>query len=222
MVSGIVNYLDRGTLAVANQLIREDLGLSLGQMGLLLSAFSWSYALCQLPVGGLVDRIGSRRLLGAGLTVWSFAQIAGGLVSTSGFFVLARVVLGIGEAPQFPSAARVVRNWFPLKSRGTLTGIFNSASPFGSALAPLCLSVLIVAFNWRCAFIVTGALGLLVAAVWFAFYRDPNGQALSREERNYLEADAVPAAGPTPKRVGVAIEPRSAVDGFFVTRERCK
>jgi len=172
-ISGIVNYLDRGTLAVANQLIREDLGLSLGQMGLLLSAFSWSYVLCQLPVGALV--------------------------STFGFLVLARVVLGIGEAPQFPSAARVVRNWLPLKSRGTLTGIFNSASPFGSALTPLCLSVLIVAFNWRWAFIVTGALGLPVAAAWFALYRDPNGQALRREERNYLEADAVPAAGHTPK-----------------------
>ncbi|MFP3244710.1 MAG: MFS transporter, partial [Paraburkholderia sp.] len=62
MVSGIVNYLDRGTLAVANPLIRADMGLSLGEMGLLLSAFSWSYALCQLPVGGLVDRIGPRRL----------------------------------------------------------------------------------------------------------------------------------------------------------------
>ena len=100
----------------------------------------------------------------------------GGLVSTFGFFVLARIVLGIGEAPKFPSAARVVRNWFPLQSRGTLTGIFNSASPFSSALAPLCLLVLIVAFNWRWAFIVTGALGFLVAAAWFALYRDPNGR----------------------------------------------
>ncbi|KXU83318.1 MFS transporter [Paraburkholderia monticola] len=199
MASGIVNYLDRGTLAVANQLIREDLGLSLGQMGLLLSAFSWSYALCQLPVGALVDRIGPRRLLGAGLIIWSLAQIAGGLVATFGFFVLARIVLGIGEAPQFPSAARVVSNWFPLKSRGTPTGIFNSASPLGSALAPLCLSVLIVSFSWRWAFIVTGALGLVMAVVWFALYRDPDRQALSREERDYLEADAEPAVGPAPK-----------------------
>lgn len=199
MASGIVNYLDRGTLAVANQLIRADLGLSLGQMGLLLSAFSWSYAVCQLPVGGLVDRIGPRRLLGAGLIVWSLAQIAGGLVSTFGFFVLARIVLGIGEAPQFPSAARVVSNWFPLKSRGTPTGIFNSASPLGSALAPLCLSVVIVTFNWRWAFIVTGALGLVMAVVWFTLYRDPGRQALSREERDYLDADAEPAAGPAPK-----------------------
>ena len=190
MISGVVNYLDRGTLAVANASIRADLGLSLSQMGVLLSAFSWSYALCQLPIGALVDRIGPRRLLGLGLIVWSLAQAAGGLVSTFGWFILARIALGVGEAPQFPSAARVVSNWFPLRARGTPTGIFNSASPLGTALAPLLLSILVVSFHWRWAFIVTGALGLAVAAVWFALYRDPLRAQLSNDECRYLDADA--------------------------------
>ncbi|HGL4260256.1 MFS transporter [Burkholderia dolosa] len=190
MVSGIVNYLDRGTLAVASSAIRGDLGLSLGQMGLLLSAFSWSYALCQFPVGGLVDRIGPRRLLGIGLIVWSLAQAAGGLVSTFGWFIVARIVLGIGEAPQFPSAARVVSNWFPLRARGTPTGIFNAASPLGTALAPLLLSVLVATLDWRWAFIATGAAGVVVAAVWFALYRDPVRAQLTATERAYLDADA--------------------------------
>ncbi|EAY69060.1 General substrate transporter [Burkholderia dolosa AU0158] len=190
MVSGIVNYLDRGTLAVASSAIRGDLGLSLGQMGLLLSAFSWSYALCQFPVGGLVDRVGPRRLLGIGLIVWSLAQAAGGLVSTFGWFIVARIVLGIGEAPQFPSAARVVSNWFPLRARGTPTGIFNAASPLGTALAPLLLSVLVATLDWRWAFIATGAAGLVVAAVWFALYRDPVRAQLTATERAYLDADA--------------------------------
>ena len=88
VVTGVINYLDRATLAVANEFIRADLGLSLGEMGLLLSAFSWSYALCQLPVGVLVDKIGPRWLLGMGLVVWSLAQAAGGLVSSFGWFVL--------------------------------------------------------------------------------------------------------------------------------------
>ncbi|WP_186062465.1 MFS transporter [Burkholderia gladioli] len=189
MVSGIVNYLDRGTLAVANPLIRKDLGLSLGEMGLLLSAFSWSYALFQLPVGGLVDRIGPRRLLGIGLIVWSLAQAAGGLISTFGWFIVARIVLGIGESPQFPSAARVVSNWFPLRSRGKPTGIFNSASPLGTALAPLCLSILVAEFHWRWAFIATGALGLVVAVIWLAVYRDPNPSVLTAEEARYLQGD---------------------------------
>ena len=76
VVSGIVNYMDRGTLAVANSAIRNEMGVSLVEMGWLLSAFAWTYALAQLPVGGMVDRIGPRRLLGFGLVVWSLAQAA--------------------------------------------------------------------------------------------------------------------------------------------------
>ncbi len=189
VLSGIINYLDRGTLAVANEFVRADLDLSLGEMGILLSAFSWSYALCQLPVGALVDRIGPRWLLGGGLVLWSLAQAAGGLMSSFGWFLLARVLLGIGESPQFPSAARVVSNWFPLRSRGTPTGIFNSASPLGIALAPLCLSALIAALDWRWAFYLTGAAGLLVAVVWLVVYRDPVKDTLTEEERHYLYSD---------------------------------
>ena len=196
VVTGVINYLDRATLAVANEFVRADLGLSLGEMGLLLSAFSWSYALCQLPVGALVDKIGPRWLLGAGLVLWSLAQAAGGLVSTFGWFVLARVVLGIGEAPQFPAAARVVSNWFPLRARGTPTGIYNSASPLGFALAPLCLSPLIAATSWHWAFFVTGALGIVAAVIWIALYRDPMREELTEAERAYLDegqsGDAAP------------------------------
>ncbi|MGF6529979.1 sugar phosphate permease [Paraburkholderia sp. GAS206C] len=203
MVSGVVNYMDRGTLAVANPMIRAELGLSLGQMGLLLSAFLWIYAVCQLPIGGLVDRIGPRRLLGIGLVVWSLAQMAGGLASSFGFFIVARAVLGIGEAPQFPSAARVVSNWFPLRSRGTPTGIYNAASPLGSALAPLCLSFVVVSFNWRWAFIATGMLGLVVAIIWFALYRDPDKSQMTEAERRYLD-EGSQSAGEVPSKLTFA------------------
>jgi MFS family permease len=196
VICGVINYLDRATLAVANEFVRADLGLSLGQMGWLLSAFSWSYALCQLPVGALVDKIGPRWLLGIGLVVWSLAQAAGGLASSFGYFVVARIVLGIGEAPHFPAAARVVSNWFPPRSRGAPTGIFNSASPLGFALAPLLLSPLIVATSWHWAFFATGALGLVAAAVWVTLYRDPVPAQMSAAERAYLEADEAGAARP--------------------------
>jgi sugar phosphate permease len=196
VVCGVINYLDRATLAVANEYIRADLGLSLGQMGLLLSAFSWSYALCQLPVGALVDKIGPRWLLGIGLVVWSLAQAAGGFAATFGYFVIARIALGIGEAPQFPSAARVVSNWFPARARGTPTGIYNSASPLGVALAPLVLAPLIAATSWHWAFFVTGAMGLVAAVVWVTLYRDPVRAQLSAEERAYLEVDAVSETAP--------------------------
>lgn len=196
LIGGVINYLDRATLAVANEFIRADLGLTLGQMGLLLSAFSWSYALCQLPVGALVDKIGPRWLLGIGLMVWSLAQAAGGLASGFGYFVLARIALGIGEAPHFPSAARAVSNWFPPRARGTPTGIFNSASPLGMALAPLCLPPLMLATSWHWAFFVTGALGLVVALVWVSLYRDPVPAQLDAEERAYLEIAEAGTAAP--------------------------
>jgi sugar phosphate permease len=204
VVCGVINYLDRATLAVANEYIRADLGLSLGQMGLLLSAFSWSYALCQLPVGALVDKIGPRWLLGIGLVVWSLAQAAGGLAATFGWFVLARIALGIGEAPQFPAAARVVSNWFPPRSRGTPTGIYNSASPLGVALAPLLLAPLIAATSWHWAFFVTGALGIVAAIAWIGIYRDPVPAQLSADERAYLEAGAAAGGSGTATKASFA------------------
>ena len=204
LVSGVINYMDRATLAVANEFIRADLGFTLVQMGVLMSAFSWSYALCQLPVGALVDKVGPRWLLGIGLVVWSLAQAAGGLAATFGWFVIARIALGIGEAPQFPSAARVVSNWFPPRSRGTPTGIFNSASPLGVALAPILLTPLIAATSWHWAFFVTGALGLMVAIVWVALYRDPVRAQMSADERAYLDPDAQDGPGEAASRMGFA------------------
>lgn len=82
VVAGVVNYIDRATLAVANPLIREELGLSIADMGYLLSAFLWAYAFSQLPTGAMVDRLGPRILLTMGLSLWSFAQLLGGLVQS--------------------------------------------------------------------------------------------------------------------------------------------
>ena len=105
VITGVINYLDRSTLSIADQHIREELGLSFSEMGTLLSAFSWSYAFAQLPTGALVDRVGPRILLAVGLAIWSVAQACGGLVTSMRQFVGSRIVLGIGEAPQFPTGA---------------------------------------------------------------------------------------------------------------------
>ncbi|HUA76856.1 MAG TPA: MFS transporter, partial [Acetobacteraceae bacterium] len=96
VLSGVVNYIDRATLAIGNPLIRRDLHLSIAQMGLLLSAFLWAYAFAQLPAGGLIDRFGPRRLLAAGVFIWSAAQALAGLTTAFGQFVFARVILGFG------------------------------------------------------------------------------------------------------------------------------
>ena len=137
-------------------------------MGVLLSVFLWCCAFSQLPVGAMVDRIGPRILLGAGLIICSAAQAAAGLVTSMGQFVWTRVFLGIGEAPQFPLGARVVRNWFNVRDRGTPTGIFNCASTLGPAIAPPLLTVIMLNFGWRWMFILLGIAGVILAVIWFA------------------------------------------------------
>jgi MFS family permease len=137
-----------------------------------------------------VDRVGPRVLLGTGMVLWSLAQAAGGLVTSFGQFIWARIFLGIGEAPQYPTAARVVSNWFALRDRGMPTGIFNAASPLGTALAPPLLTLLMLSFNWRWMFVAMGVVGLLGAAIWAVIYHDPDAVGLSSEEHAYLAQGA--------------------------------
>lgn len=187
VASGIVNYLDRSALSIANIEVRQELGLSATAMGVLLSAFLMSYAFSQLPAGILVDRVGPRILLGAGLVIWSLAQGAAGFVTSYAQFFAARIGAGIGESPQFPTGARVVSNWFHVKERGFPTGIFNAAPSIGTALAPPILTWLMLAYGWRVMFIVMGAIGLIVAIAWFVFYRDAH-QHGTDEDRSYIRS----------------------------------
>jgi sugar phosphate permease len=185
VVAGVVNYIDRATLAVANPLIREELGLSIADMGYLLSAFLWAYAFAQLPTGAMVDKLGPRILLTIGLSLWSFAQLLGGLVQNFGQFFGARVLLGIGEAPQFPTGARVVRDWFNQRDRGLATGVFNCASSLGTAIAVPLLTWLMISFGWRAMFVIMGVAGLIVAAAWRTIYRNPGEVELTPQENAY-------------------------------------
>ncbi len=196
VLAGVINYIDRATLAIANPLIRHDLGLSIRDMGLLLSAFLWAYAFAQLPSGALIDRLGPRLLLTLGLTVWSGAQVLGGLVRSFPEFYAARMLLGLGEGPQFPTCARVVRDWFNLRSRGLATGIFNCASTLGTAIAAPLLTWLMFVFGWRGMFIIMGVAGLIVAALWFAVYRAPSAYGLGAEERAHLVEGDPPGEAP--------------------------
>jgi sugar phosphate permease len=195
VVAGTLNYIDRATLSIANPLIRHDLGLSIADMGLLLSAFLWAYAFSQLPGGALVDRIGPRRLLAAGLAIWSVAQGIAGAVATFWQFVIARVFLGMGEAPMFSGAVRVVRDWYNVRDRGLPTGIWNCTSSLGPTIAPPLLTALMLSFGWRWMFIIMGIAGVAVAVVWFVVYREVDEAKLSPEETHHLtEGEEEPPA----------------------------
>ena len=182
VAAGTLNYFDRSALAIANPLIREELGLSLSQMGLLLSAFLWAYAFAQLPGGALVDRLGARKLLGGALAFWSIAQGAAGFVTNLGQFAIARVGLGLGEAPMFPCAASVTRAWFPIRNRALVTGTWNCVSTLGPTLAPPILTALMLAFGWRAMFVILGVVGVALGVIWFAVYRDRDEVNLTAEE----------------------------------------
>jgi MFS family permease len=186
VIAGTLNYIDRATLSVANPLIRQELGLSIADMGLLLSAFLWAYAIFQLPGGALVDRLGPRRLLTAGLTVWSLAQAAAGFVGSFWQFSIARVFLGLGEAPMFSSCVRVVRDWMAARQRGLGMGICNMTSSLGPAISPPILTFLMLEFGWRWMFILMGILGVIIAAIWFLVFRDVGETKLTHEEGEFL------------------------------------
>lgn len=186
-LAGIVNYLDRSTLSIANHSISQELGLSASQMGLLLSAFSLAYALAQLPVGALLDRFGSRAMLGLGMLLWSIAQMAGGFIQTLNQFLIARVLLGVCEAPLFPAGAKVVNEWFAAKDRGAPTGIFVSSSTIAPMIAPPLLTVLLLSFGWRTMFIVMGAVGVAVAVGWYLLYRNRDQVPLTSAETAHLD-----------------------------------
>ncbi len=185
VLGGVVNYIDRATLAVGNPLIRAELHLSAADMGLLLSAFLWAYAFSQLPAGALVDRLGPRRLLAVGMALWSLAQLLGGLVRGFGEFFIARMLLGVGEAPMFPASARVARDWFNVRDRGLATGLWNSSSTLGTAISAPLLTMLMLTFGWRWMFALMGLAGLAVAAMFYAIYREPHQRDLTAAEHRY-------------------------------------
>lgn len=193
----VLNYMDRGTLSVANPLIRHDLGLSIAEMGVLLSAFLWPYAFSLLVAGGIVDRGGPRRVLTIALIIWSIAQAAAGFVVAYSQFLIARAALGVGEAPMFPTAARVVDDWFHEGDQALGVGIWNGAPALGTAIAPALLTPIMLEFGWRWMFVLMGIIGFLFAAIWWSLYRDFAGVELDETDRQYLYgADSAPVAHP--------------------------
>lgn len=186
MTAGIINYVDRSALSIANTAIRNEMVLSPSEMGMVLSAFSLAYAFAQLPTGALLDKLGSRIMLGAGMFFWSVAQILCGLVNNATQLIVARAVLGVGEAPQFPAGAKVVSEWFNIGERGKPTGMIVASSCIGPCIAPPLLTAMMVAFGWRWMFIITGALGIIVAAGWYLMYRNRNEVALTPAEAAFI------------------------------------
>jgi sugar phosphate permease len=216
VVAGCVNYMDRSAVAVANGPIRDSLGLSLGEMGLLLSSFAWAYGFAQLPAGMLVDRFGPRRVLGVGLVLWSLAQVGSAFSRSLAGFTMARVALGLGESPMYTGGTRVCADWYAERERTMPVAVFNASASLGPAIAPAILTGLMAAYGWRTMFVAIGAAGVLVAVAWVLLYRGPDAAGLSPAERAAISdepRDAVPPRAVSSEPAGAAGVPVGAAAG---------
>ena len=185
----MLNYLDRTVLGIAAPSLTKDLGLTAAMMGVAFSAFSWSYALLQIPGGIFLDRFGTRRTYTIALVGWSACTAAMGLVIGLPQLVLTRIGVGIFEAPCFPANSRVLASWFPQGERARATAIYSVGQYAGVGFFSVPLFLIAQTFGWRGLFAIVGGLGIVFGAVWCRVYRDPaHSTAVNEAEMRYIEA----------------------------------
>jgi len=183
----LINYIDRLTISVLAPVITHDLGLTNTEFGGIISWFLLAYTISQGLSGKLYDRVGTKLGFVCSIVLWSIAAMghafARGLASLSAF----RFVLGLGEAGNWPGAAKTVAEWFPIRERAFGMAIFNSGAAIGSIVAPPLIVWMSLAYGWRTTFIATGALGFLWLALWLVFYETPQRHRwLSEKEREII------------------------------------
>lgn len=206
----MINYLDRTVLGIAAPTLTRELGLSAAVMGLVFSAFSWTYAAAQIPGGVFLDRFGARITYFCSVGLWSVFTLLHGFATGLYSLLAFRFGLGLSEAPCFPTNSRVVSTWFPQQERARATGVYTVGEYLGLACFSPLLFWLLGAFGWRSLFLVTGAAGLAFALVWWAQYREPHEDP----RLNPAEQDHISAGG------GLQPPVRSDESAFSWTRVR--
>ena len=172
-VTVVINYLDRSNLSITAPAMREELGIDPARMGLVFSAFGWSYAFCQIPGGWLVDRVRPRILYATLIVAWSIATVTLGFVHTVPLLIATRMAIGALEAPSYPTNNRVVTTWFPESERATAIGFYTSGQFIGLAfLTPVLLWVQ-AEIGWHMVFVATGGVGIAWGVFWYLVYREP-------------------------------------------------
>jgi MFS family permease len=172
-VGVLVNYFDRVNLSVSHDALFAEFRISDFTFGLLLGAYNWTYALCQLPSGLLLDRFGVRRVGCVSTFLWSLASFGAAITPGIGGFFAARFLLGVGEAPSFPASAKAVGYWFPPRERSFATSFFDGAAKFASAIGVPIIGLLLLRIGWRLSFAATGLISLLYFFLFWGIYRDP-------------------------------------------------
>ncbi len=169
-IAGLINYFDRTIVSVALPVIAADLHLGPARMGVLLSAFFWSYALMQVPIGWLSDRLNLRWLYAGCFALWSLTCGLTGFAGSLGVMLVLRVLLGIGESIYLPGGMKMVSVLFQPKDRGFASGLVNCGTRAGLAFGAPLIAALVVAFGWKNAFFLLGFTSLLWLAPWLAVF----------------------------------------------------
>src|SRR5208282_141055 len=184
----LITYLDRVNISTVAPVISKEFGFDKVTMGVIFSAFVWSYALFQIPGGWLGDRFGPRRVLTAIVGYWSImtALTSFGIGALS--FTVIRFLFGVGEGGAFPVATRSMQLWFPRQERGLVQGVSHSASRLGAAIAPPLVVAIMVTLGWQWVFYICGAIGILWSVLWYFTYRNmPEERAsMDRDELAYI------------------------------------
>jgi len=170
--------------------ISREFSLGPEQMGLILGAFIWTYAIFHLPAGWFIDKLGPRIMYAFAVAWWSvftaLSAVASGFTSLFGY----RLGLGVGESAAYPANAKVVSRWFPIRERAFATSIYDSGARVGTAVSIPLVAFIIAGLGRRASFVITGVIGFIWVVVWFLYYRDPHEhRRVSAEEIAYIEAD---------------------------------
>lgn len=169
----ILNYLDRSVMSVAAKPMSGELHISPVMLGVIFSAFSWTYAVAQIPGGLLLDRLGTRITYALSLTLWSGFTLLHGMAHSVTMLMGLRFGLGVAEAPCYPCNSRILATWFPQGERARATGVYSIGQYFGLAFLSPLLFWIVATWGWRSLFVSVGAIGIAFGLVWYALYRDP-------------------------------------------------
>jgi ACS family D-galactonate transporter-like MFS transporter len=187
----LINYLDRSVISVAGPFLSKDLGLDPVALGLVFSAFSWTYAAAQIPGGVFLDRFGARVTYFVSVTVWSVFTLLQGLATGFWSLLAFRFGLGVAEAPCYPANSRVLAVWFPQGERARANGVYAVGQYFGLAFLSPVLVWVVTQFGWRALLVGVGAVGVVFGLVWLGLYRDP----LAMKGVGKAELDHIAAGG---------------------------
>jgi ACS family hexuronate transporter-like MFS transporter len=185
-----INYVDRQILGYLKPTLELEFNWTESDYANIVTVFAGCYALGYIVFGNIIDKVGSKLGYSISIVIWSIAAIAHAFVKSTFGFGVARAVLGLGEAGNFPAAVKAVAEWFPKKERALATGIFNSGTSIGAVTAPILVPWLLGSYGWQQAFIITGALGFIWLIFWWIFYEIPSRhKKLEPAEFEYIHSD---------------------------------